>query len=59
MLNKIYGDCKMHRPLLKIGISPKIVLGNIITIVNGVVWHYYASAILKKAIDEIFPDYNT
>jgi len=49
----------MRMIFLKMDISPKIVLGNIIMTVNVIVWYYYASAILKNAIDEICPDYNS
>jgi len=49
----------VHTQFTKIGIPQKIVLGNIIMIINAIVWYTYASAILKNAIDEICLTYNS
>jgi len=43
----------MHIPFTKIDVPPRIMLGNIIMIVNVISWYTYASAILKNAINTI------
>ena len=43
---------RVHLSLTKMDIPIKVALGNIITIVNMVVWYTYASAILRDIVDE-------
>ncbi|MDI6690583.1 MAG: MFS transporter [Candidatus Bathyarchaeota archaeon] len=40
-------------PFTKMGIPLKVALGNMLMIANVFVWYFYASAILRDAIDEI------
>jgi len=49
-----------HLFFSKMGIRPKIALVNIILIVNVFVWYTYASAVLKKIVDEsVFNSFET